>query len=135
MKNGLSQKIFTVSELTFSIKEKLESDFLSVYIKGEISDFKEHSSGHIYFTLKDKNSQISCAFFKGQRRRYNVALKSGDKVILFGDISVYPPRGNYQIIVKNVELLGVGELLLKLHKPYRCQEQGRKRNKGRIRSW
>jgi exodeoxyribonuclease VII large subunit len=110
-----STKIFTVSELTYSIKSLLEGQFNQVSIKGEISNFKKQSSGHIYFSLKDKESQISAALFKGNVKNLSRLPKDGDQVIAIGEISVYPPRGNYQIIVREIQFLGIGELLLKLH--------------------
>ncbi len=103
----------TVSELTFSIKQTLESRFLTVRVQGEVSNLTLHSSGHLYFTLKDEKSQISCAFFRNARKEKNT-FKHGDQIIVSGDLSVYPPRGSYQIIVKEVEPVGVGKLLLEL---------------------
>lgn len=111
-----SKKVFTVSELTFLIKSLLEGQFKFITIKGEISNFKKQSSGHLYFSLKDSQSQISAAFFKGNAKDLSRLPKDGDQVIVTGEISVYPPRGNYQIIVRDLQFLGIGELLLKLHK-------------------
>jgi len=107
--------IFTVSNLTASIKNQLEGGFRGVYVQGEISNLKVHSSGHIYFSLKDQNAQISAALFRGNRAKLMRLPKDGDHVTLFGDISVYPPRGSYQILVKEVQFVGVGELLLRFH--------------------
>ena len=110
-----SSKIYTVSELTYTIKTLLEGQFNQICIKGEISNFKRQASGHLYFSLKDKGSQISAALFKGNTASLSKLPKDGDQVIATGEISVYPPRGNYQLIVRNLQFLGVGELLLKLH--------------------
>jgi exodeoxyribonuclease VII large subunit len=115
MQKTLSNKVFTVSELSFAIKAEIENKFKLIYVKGEISNFKKHSSGHIYFSLKDKDSQISAALFRGRASNIKKIPKNGDQVILFGEISVYPPRGSYQIIVRQINFLGIGELLLKLH--------------------
>ena len=115
MQKALSNKVFTVSELSFAIKAHLENKFKLIYVKGEISNFKKHSSGHIYFSLKDKDSQISAALFRGRAANIKKMPASGDQVIVFGEISVYPPRGSYQIIVRQIDFLGIGELLLKLH--------------------
>lgn len=110
----VDQKIFSVTELTYAIKNQLENAFFSVRVQGEISNLKEQSSGHIYFTLKDVNAQISCVCFKSQAQKLKNSLKIGDHILVIGEISVYAPRGNYQIIVKSIELQGMGELLLQL---------------------
>lgn len=109
------QEILTVTELTFSIKKHLESRFSQVSVQGEISNFKEQSSGHLYFTLKDAESQLSAVFFKGNTRGMARLPKNGDQVIVKGELSVYAPRGNYQLIVRELAYAGIGELLLKLH--------------------
>src|SRR5581483_10754072 len=84
-------------------------------VRGEISNFKEQASGHLYFTLKDAESQISSVLFRGNALQLTRLPKSGDQVIIHGEVSVYTPRGNYQIIVRQLEYAGTGELLLKLH--------------------
>jgi len=107
--------ILSVSELTLAIKKQLETKFPVVSVKGEISNFKEQASGHLYFTLKDAEAQISAVLFRGNTRGLSRMPKGGDQVIVQGELSVYPPRGNYQIIVRELQYAGVGELLLKLH--------------------
>jgi exodeoxyribonuclease VII large subunit len=107
--------ILTVSELTVAIKKQLETRFPLVSVKGEISNFKEQASGHLYFTLKDAEAQISAVLFRGNTRGLARMPKGGDQVVVKGEITVYPPRGNYQIIVRELQYAGVGELLLKLH--------------------
>lgn len=109
------EEIFTVSKLTSSIKQLLELQFFSVYIKGEISNCKTQSSGHLYFTLKDSEAQISCVLFRSNARTLSRPLQNGDQVIIKGELSVYAPRGNYQIIARTLSYLGVGELLIKWH--------------------
>jgi exodeoxyribonuclease VII large subunit len=109
------KKIFSVSDLTLSIKKQIEPFFRNIYLQGEISNFKRQSSGHLYFNLKDKNAQISAVFFKGNTHTLERLPKDGDEVIVRGEISIYPPRGSYQIIVRELKYLGVGELLIKLH--------------------
>ena len=84
-------------------------------MQGEISNFKLQSSGHLYFTLKDDGSQISAALFRGNAAKLARMPKDGDQVIASGQISVYVPRGQYQIIIKDLQFLGIGELLMKLH--------------------
>lgn len=105
----------TVSEITAEIKNLLELRFRLVKVEGEMTNLKVQSSGHIYFSLKDTNAQISCAMFKGAASSLSFRPKSGDKVVVQGEISVYPPRGGYQIIVKSMKMAGVGELLVRLH--------------------
>lgn len=109
------EEIFTVSALTTAIKQTLELKFFSVCIKGEISNFKAQSSGHLYFTLKDLDAQISCVLFRANAKALTRFPQNGDQVIIKGELSVYPPRGNYQIIARTLSYLGVGELLAKWH--------------------
>ena len=111
----MNEKIYSVSELTFAIKAQLESSFRYIKIQGEISNFKKQSSGHMYFSLKDKNAQIQVALFRGNAQYLKKLPKDGDHIIIRGEISVYPPRGNYQIIARELDFIGVGELLVKLH--------------------
>lgn len=117
--------IFTVSELTHAIKKQLELKFPLVTVKGEISNFKEQASGHLYFTLKDAEAQISSVLFRGSTRGLARMPKGGDQVIVKGEINVYAPRGNYQLIIRELQYAGVGELLLKLHElKNKLQERG-----------
>ena len=109
------QEILTVSDLTTAIKKQLESRFSVISVKGEISNFKEQASGHLYFTLKDHEAQISAVLFRGNAKDLSRIPKNGDQVVLHGEISVYAPRGNYQIIARKLDFLGVGELLMQLH--------------------
>ncbi|CAA6816111.1 MAG: Exodeoxyribonuclease VII large subunit (EC [uncultured Campylobacterales bacterium] len=104
--------IDTVSELNHKIKGLLETTFLSISVSGEISRPTYHSSGHIYFTLKDNNSSISCVMFKGNNARLKFKLEEGLKVVVNGAISVYTPRGSYQINCVSVEPDGQGSLNL-----------------------
>jgi exodeoxyribonuclease VII large subunit len=105
----------TVTELTLSIKKHLETKFFALRVQGEITNFKEQASGHLYFTLKDAQSQISAVLFRGNAQGLTRMPKNGDQVVVQGELSVYPPRGNYQLIVRQLEFAGTGELLLKLH--------------------
>lgn len=109
------QEVLSVAELTSAIKNQLESRFPAVSVKGEISNFKEQASGHLYFTLKDQEAQISAVLFRGNAKDLGRLPKNGDQVILRGELSVYAPRGNYQIVARKLEFLGVGELLMQLH--------------------
>lgn len=110
----LNQEIFSVSSLTAAIKKKLETHFTFIAVQGEVSNLRQQSSGHIYFTLKDKEAQISAVLFRGNSAHLSRPPKEGDQVIVQGELSVYPPRGNYQIIVREVEFSGEGELLRRL---------------------
>jgi exodeoxyribonuclease VII large subunit len=109
------QDIQTVSELTHAIKKQLETRFTLLSVRGEISNFKQQASGHLYFTLKDATAQISAVLFKGNTGGLTRLPKDGDQVTVRGELSVYAPRGNYQILVRELNFIGVGELLLKLH--------------------
>ncbi|HSW86339.1 MAG TPA: exodeoxyribonuclease VII large subunit [Rhabdochlamydiaceae bacterium] len=109
------KEILSVTELTAAIKNQLESRFGYVCVKGEISNLKEQASGHFYFTLKDNSSQISAVLFRGNARTLSRPPKSGDQVIAKGEITVYEPRGSYQILVREIEYAGLGELLVRLH--------------------
>jgi len=102
----------TVTELNKYMKDKIEMDtFLNeVYVKGEISNFKHHYSGHLYFTLKDENSLIKCVMFKGYSDRLKFSPKDGTKVVVFGSVSVYERDGVYQIYVKAMKEDGIGDL-------------------------
>ncbi len=115
MQTYYTNKILTVSELTIAIKSILEKNFTFICIKGEISNFKCQSSGHMYFSLKDDVSQISCVLFKGNTLNLEKLPKDGDQILVEAELSVYPPRGNYQLIVRKFSFIGIGELLFKLH--------------------
>jgi exodeoxyribonuclease VII large subunit len=102
----------SVFELTEKIKTKLETTFQEVVVVGEISNYKAHPSGHAYFSLKDSKATISAVMFRADGSRLRFKLQDGQKVIAIGKITVYPPRGNYQIIVSRMEPDGVGALQL-----------------------
>ncbi len=102
----------SVTNLNKYIKEKISSDEMlnNVLVKGEISNFKHHYTGHIYFTLKDETSLIKCVMFKTYTSNLNVVLKDGMKVLVFGSVSVYERDGVYQIYCKAIEQEGIGDL-------------------------
>ncbi|WP_440858309.1 exodeoxyribonuclease VII large subunit [Staphylococcus shinii] len=106
----------SVSTLTKYIKYKFDQDphLQSVLIKGELSNFKKHSSGHLYFNVKDNNSVISAMMFKGSASKIDFEPKEGDEVLLEARVSVYERRGNYQIYVNKMHLDGVGNLYQRL---------------------
>lgn len=117
--------LITVSELTFAIKNQLESRFNSLSVQGEVTNAKLHSSGHFYFDLKDAEAKISAVMFRAQSQQLKKIPKEGDQVILKGGLTLYPPHGKYQMVVRSLEFMGVGELLLKLEAlKKKLQEQG-----------
>ena len=108
--NGIKRKIYSVSELNANIKALLEESFPFIWIFGEISNFRIPASGHYYFSLKDAASQISAVMFRGQQRKLKFEPEDGMSVTGMGRISVYEPRGTYQIILEYLEPSGVGAL-------------------------
>jgi len=108
----VEQHVYSVTELTRYVKALLEDRFASVYVEGELSNFSAPSSGHLYFTLKDADSQIRCAFFRHMNQRLRFELKDGLQVVCRGRISVYEKRGDYQLYVESVEPKGLGALQL-----------------------
>lgn len=111
-----SDQILTISQLTRRIKSLLEREVGTVWISGEISNWKVAASGHAYFTLKDENSQIDAVMFKGKLSRLRFEPESGLEVLAHGQISVYERRGNYQIILSDMQPKGVGALQLAFEK-------------------
>lgn len=105
------EKVYTVSEVTASIKDVIETRFPYVWIVGEVSNCTFHSSGHTYFTLKDDLAQIDCALFRSQRE-FAVQLENGLKVFVQGRIGVYEKRGHYQVIVNSMLPVGKGALYI-----------------------
>ena len=103
-------QILTVSELTKEIRRTLEEGFERITVIGEISNFKSHYSGHWYFNLKDENAVINCTMWKGLNSFVFFTPQDGMKIIVNGKITVYPPRGNYQIDVRSMKPAGIGEL-------------------------
>lgn len=103
--------VFTVSQLTGLIKTMLEGSFSSVSLKGEISNFRPNASGHLYFVLKDNESQISAVMFRGRAASLKFTPKDGTLVQVHGQITVYPPHGNYQIIISSMIPSGVGGIM------------------------
>ena len=104
-------KIFSVTEITGLIKDTLEEGFSNLRISGEISNCRPSSTGHLYFTLKDKNAMISAVMFKGRQTGLIFIPKDGMLVTVSGNISVYAQRGSYQIICESMEKAGEGEIL------------------------
>jgi len=104
------KNVITITELTRQIKYALETSFPRVWVEGEISNFKQHTSGHLYFTMKDEGAQLSAVMWRSRVANLTFQPEDGMKVIVRGSITVYPPRGNYQIDVEQIQPVGLGEL-------------------------
>lgn len=107
-------KPFSVSAVTTAVKARLEEFFVSVWVSGELSSFKHPTSGHMYFTLKDAAAQLRCMMPRGFNLRLRFQPTDGMAVIARGGITVYPPRGDYQLMVEELEPKGVGAAELAL---------------------
>lgn len=105
-----NREILSISELNKTVKGLLETEFSLIYVEGEISNFSRPSSGHWYFTLKDEKAQIRCAMFRNQNRSVPFEPKNGQQIVLYGKITLYEGRGDFQIITSSLELSGDGEL-------------------------
>src|SRR5258706_156580 len=110
------RKVLSVSELTARIRGLLEKQVGQVWVSGEITNLRAQSSGHIYFTLKDAASQLNCVLFSREAVAHRQLLADGEKVLLQGYVTVYEARGQYQLIVRAVELQGVGALQIAFEK-------------------
>ena len=108
-------KPYSVSSLTAELKAALEARYTRIYVEAEISGWRLYPSGHAYFTLKDSGAQISAVMFASALARCKAAsgLKDGAKVVVYGNVSVYAPRGNYQLVVLAAKLVGEGDLMQK----------------------
>jgi exodeoxyribonuclease VII large subunit len=120
-----ARKVYTVSELNAVIRSLLEQRFPFVWIVGEISNFRIPLSGHFYFTLKDETSQINAVMFRGQQRQLKFEPEDGMRVTGMGRLSVYEPRGSYQILLEYLEPSGIGGLQIAYEKlKARLAEEG-----------
>src|SRR5437588_5811442 len=108
-----TSKVLTVSELTRSIRSALEAKFGAVWVQGEVSNYKLHPSGHQYFTLKDARAQIACVIFRNTMAPLRQPLADGAQVQLYGNVSVFEARGQYQISVQIIQPRGLGVLQAK----------------------
>ncbi|MGB9601104.1 MAG: exodeoxyribonuclease VII large subunit, partial [Myxococcota bacterium] len=106
-----NHRVYSVNELTEKIGAVLDSEIGYVLVRGEVSNLRVSDAGHAYFTLKDERSQISAVLFRGQNIKIN--FKDGSRIVVGGAISVYAPRGVYQIIVDMVVMDGLGDLYLR----------------------
>ncbi|MFA5335098.1 MAG: exodeoxyribonuclease VII large subunit [Candidatus Omnitrophota bacterium] len=117
--------IYSVTRITREIRAVLDGAFPQVWVEGEVSNFKLHSSGHMYFALKDAESVIQCAFFKGSNQSVKFQMKDGIKVLCFGRVSYYNKTGQTQLYVERAEPKGVGELQLAFEQlKERLQKEG-----------
>ena len=107
-----TKTVHSVSEITDQLKRLIEKQppLQNVWVQGQISNYSKSAAGHIYFTLKDENSQIRCALFRSSAVRVRFSLRDGEEVLVQGKIGIYAARGEYQITVNNVEPLGIGAL-------------------------
>src|SRR2546421_10043976 len=108
-----TSKVFTVSELTRNIRGTLETKFGAVWVQGEISNYKQHASGHQYFTLKDQRAQISCVIWRDTMLPSRKTLADGAQVQVFGTVTVFEAQGKYQLRVEILQPRGLGLLQAK----------------------
>ncbi len=111
-----TEAIYTVGEITAEIKALLEGKYgrERIWVKGEVSNFKgRNQTGHMYFSLKDETSLLGCAYFRNANKNLSFELKDGQSVLAAGRISLYAPRGNYQLIIEEIRPGGTGELYLR----------------------
>lgn len=108
----VEEKHLTVTDLTKEIRRLLESTFREIWVEGEISNFNHHSSGHMYFSLKDENAQVSCAMWRRRNQELFFTPRDGMKVVVNARVTVYEKRGNYQLDVLQIKPAGLGELQL-----------------------
>jgi exodeoxyribonuclease VII large subunit len=105
-----TRKVWSVTDLTGRLKRSIEKEFASLWVSGEISNWRLQSSGHAYFVLKDAGAQLNCVLFRGQAGVDRSGLRDGARVTVGGDMTVYEPRGTYQLRVSSIEMEGVGAL-------------------------
>src|SRR5688572_13969632 len=111
-----TRRVLTVSELTTTVRRLLEKEIGDVWVTGEVTNLRAQSSGHVYFTLKDGSAQLSCVLFRNEPVSNREFLQDGQKLLLQGGLTVYEPRGQYQLIVHAVEPQGIGALQLAFEK-------------------
>ena len=107
-----SQNILSISQISNQVKHSLEKNFSNVWVRGEVASFKSYPSGHSYLTLKDENSEISAVIFSQYLDRISHKPNPGMEVLVMGDLSIYEPRGQFQLHIKSLYLSGEGELWL-----------------------
>lgn len=108
--DGGDSRVLSVTAITAQIKDRLEGAFPSVWVRGELSNVRAQASGHVYFTLKDEGAQLSCAIFRSSLARLPIQMRDGLQVVVRGQVSVYAPRGQMQLIARSIVEDGVGRL-------------------------
>ncbi|PIP59664.1 MAG: exodeoxyribonuclease VII large subunit [Verrucomicrobia bacterium CG_4_10_14_3_um_filter_43_23] len=116
LKTMESDQILSVSDFNARVKTILENEIPPCWVRGEVSNLRHQSSGHIYFSLKDANSQISAVLFKGYAAQISLQLAEGMQILVFGEINVYEPRGQYQLIARFILEDGQGQLQLEFNR-------------------
>ncbi len=117
LSNNFNNEItFSVSEISELIQKTLSKNFSNIKVKGEVSGLKKHSSGHIYFDIKDGNAVLNCVMWRGNASKIKFNLEDGLEILITGSLSSYPLRSNYQLIASNIEVAGVGALMALLEK-------------------
>ena len=114
--SGGARRVYGVTELNREVKGLLEKQLGTVWVVGQVTGLRQQASGHIYFGIKDEDGQLNCALFRGVDSEKHSLLEDGVQVVLQGKVTVFEPRGQYQLIVRKVELQGQGELQLKFEK-------------------
>ena len=106
------KSIYTVGQVNMYIKNMFTQDFMlnKISVKGEVSNCKYHTSGHIYFSLKDETGTIACVMFAGMRKGLAFSMKNGDRVVVSGSVNVYERDGKYQLYARQIQLEGAGLL-------------------------
>ena len=99
--NNHNREIYSVSALNHAVSELLGDHFPLIWVEGEISNLARPASGHLYFSLKDEQAQIRCAMFRGKNRLLDFTPENGDQVLLRARVSLYEPRGDYQLVARN----------------------------------
>ena len=111
-----TRRVLTVSELTATVRRLLEKELGQIWITGEVTNLRAQNSGHLYFTLKDANAQLSCVLFRSEPVAHREFLQDGQMVLLQGLLTVYETRGQYQLRVTAVEMRGLGALQVAFEK-------------------
>jgi exodeoxyribonuclease VII large subunit len=111
-----TRRVLTVSELTSNVRRAIEKEVGQVWVTGEVTNLRVQSSGHVYFTIKDGNAQLQCVLFRSEVVSHRDLLQDGQNLLLQGDVTVYESRGQYQLVVRAIELQGVGALQLAFEK-------------------
>ena len=114
--SGGARRVYGVTELNREVKGLLEKQLGTVWVVGQVTGLRQQASGHIYFGMKDEDGQLNCALFRGVDSEKHSLLEDGVQVVLQGKVTVFEPRGQYQLIVRKVELQGQGELQVKFEK-------------------